>query len=271
MSKWLKSAFFAALLIGAGYFFGTICRQIGYAYELILIPSRELLNLLLWFLLAVGALLVSAGLVAALLRPVRVGFAAFTLSGLAILLGWQMAVASGILVLVYLLAASLYAVGVARELNDRIRFSVHPISAGQGMLLMALILVACGSLYLGCAAHIEREGFSLPESYIEVFMEQMEKQIEAQARAEERQEVAARFREEFRRAIDEFFERRVKPYERFIPLGVAASIFMSLVTISRLLAWVPTMVLDLVFSLLTALGVTKVVSETQEVQRLVIE
>ena len=270
MSKWLKIAFFAALLIGAGYFFGTVCRQIGRAYELILAPSGELLTLLLRFLLAVGALIVSAGLVATLLRPVRVGFIAFALSGLALLLGWQVAVASGILVLAYFLAASIYTVNVARELNERVKFSVRSIDASQRMLLIALVLVACGSLYLGYAAHIEQEGFSLPEFYIEVFMEQMEKQIKAQVPAEERQEAVAKFREEFQRVVDEFFERSVKPYERFIPLGMAAGVFMSLLTITSLLAWVPTVVLSLVFPLLTASGVTSVVSETQEVQRLVI-
>jgi len=155
-------------------------------------------------------------------------------------------------------------------MNERIRFSVHPISEGQGMLLMALTLVACGSLYLGYAAHIEREGFSMPESYTEMFMEQMEKQIEARVPEEERQEAVAKFREEFRHATDEFFERTVKPYERFIPLAMAVGLFMSLVTLTRLLAWVPTMVLSIIFPLLTALGVTRVVSETREVQRLVI-
>ena len=144
---------------------------------MILIPSRELLSLLLRFLLAVGVLMVSAGLVATLLRPTWVGFIAFALSGLAILLGWQVTVVSSILILVYLLAVCLYAVQVARELSERIVFSVHPIGAGQGMLLIALILVACGSLYLGYAAHIDREGFSLPEYYTEALMEQIETQI----------------------------------------------------------------------------------------------
>ena len=270
MSKWLKVTFFVLLLVGAGYFFGTVCKQIGQAYRLILSPSEELLSLLLWFLLALGAVAVIAGLVAALLRPLWVGIIAFALSGLAMLLGWQMTLGSGILILVYLLAASFYAVGVARELNERIRFSVRPIGEGQGMFLMALILVACGSLYLGCAAYIEQEGFSIPEFYIEMFMKPMEKQIEAQGPAGERQEALARFRKEFRRAVDEFFERTVKPYEQFIPLAVAASLFMPLVTISRLLAWVPTMFLSIVFPLLKALGVIKVVSETREVQTLVI-
>jgi len=270
MSRWLKMAFLAALLIGAGYFFGTVCKQIGQAYELILFPSGELLNLLLWFLLALCTVAVTAGLVAALLRPVWVGIIAFALSGLAMLLGWQVAVAGGILILVYLLAASLYVVGVAREMNERIRFSVRPISEGQGMLLMAFILMACGSLYLNYAAHIEREGFSMPESHIEMLMAQMEKQIEARVPEEEREEMVAEFREEFRRGVDEFFEHTVKPYERLIPLVVAVGLFMSLVTITRLLAWVPAIVLSIVFPLLTALRIVEVVSETREVQRLVI-
>jgi len=48
MNKWLKVTFFVLLLVGAGYFFGTVCRQIGQAYSLILSPSEELLSLLLY-------------------------------------------------------------------------------------------------------------------------------------------------------------------------------------------------------------------------------
>ncbi len=273
MNRWLKVAFFTALLIGAGYFFGTICRQVGEAYQLVLSPSKELLTLLLWFLLAVGAMSVTAGLVAALLRPVWAAAIAFALSGPAMLLGWKVEVAldSGILIVAYLAAAFLYAGGVATELNERVRFSVRPISDGQGTLLMALILVACGSLYLAYAPHIEREGFSVPDFYIETFMQQMERQIEARVPAEERQEALAGFREEFGRAIDDFFERTIKPYEQFIPLLIAAGLFMPLLTITRLLAWVPTVFLSVLFRLLEALGVAKTVTETREVQRLVID
>ena len=271
MSKRLKTVLFAALLVGAGFFFGTICRQIGHAYELILAPSGELLTLLLWFLLAVGAVAVSAGLVTALVRPVWVGFIAFALSGLAMLLGWQVAIVSGILVVVYLLAACAYVEGVVKELSERIRFSMRAIRAGQRILLMALALVACGSLYMGYAAHIEQEGFSLPEVYTEVFMEQLEKQIEARVPAEEREEAVSEFREGFQRIVDEFVEQEVKPYEWLIPLVVAAGLFMPLVTIIGLLTWVPTAILSLVFRLLTVLGVTKVVSEIQEIEKLVID
>jgi hypothetical protein len=168
------------------------------------------------------------------------------------------------------LTAWLCDVSIAKELDERIRFSVRPISETQGMLLMILTLVACASLYLGYAAHVEREGFSVPESYIEMFMQQMEKQIETRVPVAERQEAVARFREEFHRTVDEFLKHTVKPYEQFIVLGIAASIFMSLLTITRVLAWVPTVVLNLVFPLLGVLGVTKVVCEMKEQQRLVI-
>jgi len=270
MSKWLKFTFFTVLLIGASYFFGTICRQIGQSYDLILSPSGELLNLLLWLLIALGGLMVAAGLVAALLRPLWIGIIAIIISGLAMLLGWQVTVGSGVLILVYFLAALFCTLGITRELNERIRFSVRTISESQGILLMVLIIVVCGSLYLGFAAHIEQEGFSPPQFYIKMFMEQMEKQIESRVPAKERQEVIAQFRKDFRRTVDEFFESTVKPYERFIPLAIAAALFMPLVTITRLIVWVPTVLMSIIFPLLKALGVVKLISETREVQRLVI-
>jgi len=148
---------------------------------------------------------------------------------------------------------------------------VRPISEGQGTLLMALILVACGSLYLAYAPHIEREGFSVPDFYVETFMQQMEKQVEARVPADQRQEIVAEFREEFGRAIDGFFERTLKPYERFIPLFIAAGLFMPLLTMPRLAAWVPALPLSVLFRLLEALGVVKAVTETREVQRLVLD
>jgi uncharacterized membrane protein len=270
MGKWLKGAFLAALLIGAGYFFGTVCKQVGSAYELLLTPSADLLDLLLWVLLALGAVAVTAGLVAALLRPAWVGMIAFALSGSTLLLGWQVTPVSGILALVYVLVAFLYVVGVARELNERTQFSVRPISEGQAMLLIALTFLACGSLYTGTAETIAREGFSIPKPYIDLFVDQMESQIEARLPEENRQEAVAQFREEFRRTLDDFFDRTVKPYERFVPFAIAGSLFMPLIALTRLLAWIPTLFLRAAFSLLASLGVTRVVSERQEVQKLVI-
>jgi hypothetical protein len=178
MSKWLKTAVLAALLIGAGYLFGTTCSRIGEAYELILAPSQEALALLVWFLLAVAAVAVSAGLVVALMRPLWLAFFAFGLSGLVMLARWQVTLVSGILGLVHVVAGCLYAVTAARDLNERIGFSARCVGAGRGILLMALAAVACGSLGMGYRAYIQREGSSIPEVYLDAFVERAEARIE---------------------------------------------------------------------------------------------
>lgn len=269
IGKWFKVSFFIILLIGTGYFFGTICKQIGQSYDLILSPSKELLILLLWFLLTLFAVLVSSGLVVALVRPIWTGIIAFALSGLAMLMGWDLTIGSCILVLIYILIAIFYTVSVAKEMTQRIKFSVSPISEGQAILTIALILLACGSLYFGYSEYIKEEGFSIPEFYIEKLMEQMEKRVGEELPPLQRRLAIAELREELNKIINDFTEQ-IKSYEKFIPIAISLGLFMPLVTITRLLSWIPAGILSIIFLLLKAMGITKIVSETKEVQRLVI-
>lgn len=269
IGKWFKVSFFIILLIGTGYFFGTICKQIGQSYDLILSPSKELLILLLWFLLTLFAVLVSSGLVVALVRPIWTGIIAFALSGLAMLMGWGLTIGSCILVLIYILIAIFYTVSVAKEMTQRIKFSVSPISEGQAILTIALILLACGSLYFGYSEYIKKEGFSIPEFYIEKLMEQMEKRVGEELPPLQRRLAIAELREELNKIINDFTEQ-IKSYEKFIPIAISLGLFMPLVTITRLLSWIPAGILSIIFLLLKAMGITKIVSETKEVQRLVI-
>ncbi|MGB3346150.1 MAG: hypothetical protein WBA71_02685 [Candidatus Humimicrobiia bacterium] len=269
IGKWFKVSFFIILLIGAGYFFGTICKQFRQSYDLILSPSKELLILLLWFLLALFAVLVSSGLIAVLVRPIWTGIIAFALSGLAMLMGWDVTIGSCILVLIYILIAIFYTVSVAKEMTQRIKFSVSPISEGQAILTIALILLVCGNLYFGYSEYIKEEGFSIPEFYIEKLMEQMEKRVGEELPTSQRRLAIAELREELNKMINNFTER-IKSYEKFIPIAISLGLFMPLVTITRLLFWIPTGILSIIFQMLKAMGITKIVSETKEVQRLVI-
>ena len=269
IGKWFKVSFFIILLIGTGYFFGTICKQIGQSYDLILSPSKELLILLLWFLLTLFAVLVSSGLVVALVRPIWTGIIAFALSGLAMLMGWDLTIGSCILVLIYILIAIFYTVSVAKEMTQRIKFSVSPISEGQAILTIALILLACGSLYFGYSEYIKEEGFSIPEFYIEKLMEQMEKRVGEELPPLQQRLAITELREELNKIINDFTEQ-IKSYEKFIPIAISLGLFMPLVTITRLLSWIPAGILSIIFLLLKAIGITKIVSETKEVQRLVI-
>lgn len=268
MYKELKSAVFAVLLITASYFFGDVCERIGQGYELILFPSGEVLGLALRFFLAMGAVGLTAGLVAALVRPLWACFIVFSLSALAMLLGWELKATSGVLASVYFIASAIYAQGIAKGLEERLNFSVRPISESQSILLMALIIVACGSLYLGYAAHIEEAGFSIPPSLTDAIMEGVEREIEKRVPEAGSEEALAEFKEGFEKGLEEFVEKTIRPYERFIPLAIALSLFTSLVTITRFLSWIPVLALRVIFPLLTALGVTNVVTETREVKRL---
>ena len=330
MEKELKIAVFAVLLIAASYFFGDVCERIGQGYELILSPSREILGLALRFFLAMGAVAITAGLVAALVRPLWVSFVVFGLSALAMLLGWELKASGGLLTAVYFIASLIYVERIAQELNDRLRFSVGPISQGQPILITALLIVACGSFYFGYAAEIKREGFSIPPALVEIAVERMEKEVgellpadlgeaavtsfrdqferaldemekelsnhlpaaqaealmaefrhqlerildEMEKEAGERLSVAetdaimARFREQFERTLVELAEKAIRPYERWIPLVFAISLFTLLATITRLLSWIPVLALMVIFPLLTVLGVTKGVAETRVVKRL---
>ena len=270
MKKGFKTALVALPLVAAGDLFWVVCGQVGGAYRLILSPSQQALGLLVWFLVALCALLIAAGLAAALVRPLGIGMGTMLLSGLTIVFHFPATWSSAALLLVYLLAGVFYLVGVAGELRERIRFSVRPISQAQGVLLMGLVLVACGNLYLGYADQIRREGFTLPEAYVERFMEQMEKQILERVPEAEREQAVAEFRREFRAMVDGLVQRTVKPYQRYIPAIVAVGLFMSVVTIARLVVWAPLLILSAAIPTLTWLGISETVVETGEIERLVI-
>jgi len=331
MHRELKSAAFAVLIIAASYYFGGVCERIGQGYDLILSPSREILGLVIRFFLALGAIAITAGLVAALVRPLWACFVVFALSALAMLLGWGLKTSSGILAAVYFIVSLIYVERIARELDDRLRFSVSPISQSQSILLATLVIVACGSFYFGYAAEVEREGFSIPPALVEMVVERMEKEVvkflpadlgeaaltsirdqfervlldeieeevasrlpaaqaevvmaafrhqfeeildeiekEAGERLQgiERETIVAEFREQFERMLLEFVENTIRPYERWIPLVFAISLFSLLATMTVLLSWIPVVALMVIFPFLTALGVTKVVAATGLIRRL---
>lgn len=268
MNRWIKTAAVALPLIASGYYLGWICLQFDQAFALLFSPSMQLLQLLGLFLLAVGAVLLSAGLAAGVVRPLWLGFVLFALSAGAVLISLPLTVVGGLLAFVYLIGGILYSSRVAKELEQRVSFSVAPMGQAQGILLSVLILTACARLYLGYAEYIREEGFSIPETYLELFADQMAEQLAADAPPEQREQAVTEFRREFQVRMQSFVERTLKPYEPWIPIAMAAGVFMTLQTIASLLSWIPLVALRLVFSLLRALKVTAVVTESREVERL---
>jgi len=277
MSRTIKIVMLAALLVMISYLLGTVCQRVQRKYELVFAPSLDLAMLLTWCLAGMGAVAVASGLVAALVRPLWASAVTFLLASLALLLGWEVRLGTGLLALLYLLALLLYAVETAGELQERVHFSVRGVSDGLPLLLTVLAFIACGGIYFAHAAKIQAEGFSIPSSltdtFVEMVMQRVSAQMEAQGelRAEERETQLAEIRGQMEKMWLEPVEARLKPYERFIPALLALGLFWTLRTLLAVFAWVPAMVLRGLFPLLTVLGVTRVTRETREVERLVIE
>jgi len=276
MSRIVKIVILAGLLVAASYLLGTICRRVQQGYELIFAPSLELGMLLLWCLAGTGAVAVASGLVAALVRPLWAGALVFLFAALALFLGWEVRLGTGVLALLYFLALLLYAVETAKALEERVRFSAQAVSGGFSLLLTVLALVACSGIYFSYAAKIEAEGFSVPSTLTDTSMEMIMQRVSAQMEAEgelkpeEKVKQLAEIREQMERMWLEPVESRIKPYERFIPPALALGLFWTLRSLFAFLTWVPALTLRGLFSLLTLLEVTRVVRETREVERLII-
>ena len=269
LAKCIKIILLAVPLMVAAYFFGTVCQRMGGSYQLVLFPSRGFLVLLLWLLFAVGTVAVTAGIVAVLLRPWWVAFVAFGLSGAAMLLGWEISWRNMILTALYILGGAAYAAATQSELKQRIKFSVRPVAEGQSILLAVLLVVALGSLYFASAEQIRREGFSLPERYMNRLTEEVAKQLATKVPAGLREAVLREVKQQLGRVQDDMLQR-VKRFERFIPVALALSLFTSLWTITRFLSWLPALILSVVFPLLRTVRIAKMTTETMEVSRLVL-
>ena len=267
-SKLVKSVIFILLLIAASCFLGNISNQIGQLGDTIFSPSMDTLHPFLWLLLALALVAITAGLVAALIRPLWMCFIAFALSGLAVLFIWGLNLISVVLAVLYLLAGLLYSQGVAKGINERINFSVRPIRDNQTILLIVLVIAACALFYSGYAAQIESEGFTTPPFIIDMATGIAEGQIEGNAdlTPEEKEQAIAEFREQFEQQMEDWIE----PYQQFIPIGIAIMLLSTLMTVLSLLLWLPTLILRAIFAILAACHVTKVVTETQEVKRVII-
>jgi len=279
MRRIVKIVLLAGLLVAASYLLGTICRRIEREYELIFAPSLKLAILLLECLAGVGAVAVASGLVATLVRPLSICALIFLFAATTLLLSWKVSMGTGILALLYFLILLLYAVKTTKELEERVHFSVQAVAGGFPLLLTTLALIACSGIYFSYTTKIKVEGFSIPTTLTDTFTGIIMQRVSAQMRTEtegalkpdEEEKQLAEIREQIEGMWLKPLESRIKPYERFIPAALALGLFLSLRTLLVFFTWLPTLILRGLFSLITILNLAKVVRETREVERLVIE
>ncbi|MBI5956609.1 MAG: hypothetical protein HY871_06365, partial [Chloroflexi bacterium] len=222
----VKIAIFVAILVVANALLGVVCGRAYRQYEALFFPGPELLNLAIWAFGTMALVAVAAGLLVALVRPFWVIIVSFVLSALAMILAWEMSIVSVALGLVYVVLAIVYARSIVGELNNRLNFSVHPIGEGQGVLLLALVLLVSISFALGYREDAMRRGFIVPPAYKQTVMAMIFPRLQAliESRSELRPEEKAVALEQARQGVEQFWakiETMLQPYAQFIPVGLA--------------------------------------------------
>ncbi len=269
--KWLKYAFFTLIHLLTSFFLGRMCNQLSLSYELILSPSIELLEKLIYLLLSIGGVIISAGIVALLMKPLWISAAAFLLSSLAILFGWQQfSIQVGIILLVYFLICCYAAHGVHVEQKEYIHFSTKPFKDSLSLFSIALLIVACGSIFVGSKDAIDRNGFEIPASYLEIFMNPFKEQALSQVPYTEHKKFEEEFEGQMQEMMDGFTEK-IKPIEKYIPLIIGAMFLMPLLTVNQILSSIWLLVLRVVLKIFTAAGIVKIVTETRDVEKAIID
>ncbi len=268
-----KTGILVIILLVAGALLGVVCSRVYQQYQALFSPGSELLNLAIWVFGTTILVAIAAGLFVALVRPFWMIIVGFVLSALAMILAWEVSIGSLALGLVYVLLATVYGRSVVHELSNRLDFSVRSIKEGQGILLLALILLISISFALGYREDAMRRGFIVPPAYKQTVMEMITPRLQAsiESRSELSPEEKTAALDEVRHGVEEFWtrtERTLQPYAQFVPVGLALILIWVLETLLSLVSWVPLLVLSVIFPLLKLLGVTRVVTETREIRRL---
>ena len=257
-------------LIAAAWFFGTVCRRMETGHLLLAFDVRPALLLLRDLVLAWATLALMSTVVALLFRPLWMAAVAFVLAGLALLLGAGVTATHALIALWFLLAGLGYAAIMQHDVSQRIEFSIIPVAAGQFGFLVVLLVLAIGAFYMGAASHVRTAGFLLPNSYAEDLAERLASRVAAVFPALIQQEVHDSVRGYARQLLTEELDRLMVPVRPYLPIAAAIALFLPLLAVACVLPWVILPVLWFLLLLLSMVGLTRIVTETREVKRLVL-
>jgi hypothetical protein len=264
-----KMALWATLLLAASFWFGSICRHMGIAHQLLVIPFREFARLLLWLLLCTIVLNVLSGMAVVLFRPQWTAYAAFCISGLALWAGWGFTVRNAGLSLLYVVVGIVYTVLTNYELQQRIRFSVRAVAQNWRLLTVGLILLAVSSFYSGFARHVRDRGSSIVAEQVDGLTSDMAAEVVDGTLLSSLQIVRQELVQQIQSVLKLRVSRLLGRVEPFFPPLAAGILFLALFALTWLIGWVPLLIVYVLVPVLVSLGIAEMATETVDVQRLV--
>jgi len=267
MKKYLKSIPFMILLICAGGYMGFILQKVYMKGASFFDLSFSNLYLLLWIILAIALVFMTACLVAVLVRPFWLAIISYLLSGVALFVLWgKLGYMTLITSAIYIAVLMIFDKEVNVELRERIRFSIQPFQDRKSILVIFLVVMFCLSFYFGYVEMTKIEGFKLPGFITTVSAKAAEGMIGGDLGQEERE----RLKSEIRSRLEDQLEKVTSRIYLLVILFLTIIIFSVMELLTALLFWIPVLLVGLVFWILAKLKVTKQVVETKEVSRVVL-
>ncbi|MBI4975403.1 hypothetical protein HZC20_01880 [Candidatus Peregrinibacteria bacterium] len=179
-----------------------------------------------------------------------------------------------ILVIIYFVFALLYSLSVKNKLENQIKFSIHPIADAQKILLIILAVMASSSVAFGYLNDAATRSFVIPpevKTSVNKFIESKMDAGSEQVKIPEKDKKA--LAEKSKGEIEKMWtnlETRLKDGKNTIAIFLASAFFTILQLILIVFSFIPLLILRILFPLLKLIHVTRIVTETKEVEQLVL-
>jgi hypothetical protein len=274
----IKTIFVAILFLGATVFFAHVCARVQNEYLALLMNPQG--NLELWILIpsAIAALSVAAGILVTLVRPSGIIFDCFVLSAALLVELLGVNVNSLIIAVIYLVIAVSYSQSVIAQFGNQIRFTMHPLVDGNKLFLLSLVLIVSVSFALGYQYDSVNRGFVIPPEIKTAANEAILKQADdAIGKMDQNPggEVQQAILDKAKESVDKMwtgFESQIKSIQfPLMPVMMGSLLMTTLQIIMILLGWIPLIFTTIILSLLKVTRFSKILTETREVETLMLE
>lgn len=278
LSFWIKVSVFIALFMGSAFYFGVVIERIGTSFDITPPYGDSLLSLFISFLLALSAMIISAGLVAGLLRPLWIAALASGLSGVGMLLGWEISVFSVLSALGFALITLLYIFTTQKELDGHLRFTSKLVNKKNMLLLMTLVVILCGNLYVQYTEFVRDRKISeddlrtLTQTIQEGFQKQFIDLFAPKSSESEKKQMMEKLEKQFelQKNIRIGLDQIVEISKEYLPAVLAFIVFATLIQIVLLFRLFFYLIFPSFFFLLKITKVVREKTQVVEAKRLVL-
>ena len=274
VDKVINIVFSVRVLICIAAFLGTMA---AFSYVTRDLPTAKE-AIVPWFirLSAFSVLLaVFAGVVVVLVRPLWIVIVTYFIAAVLypLIIGVNAATLIG--AGVFFIFLVLYVTTVARQLNNQVHFSTHPLSDMKVLLFLILSVLATLTFGLGYTRDAASRNYIIPPEVkapiVNMIIEQGKSLLDKQTGSPaQKKEALRQFSQKTQEVADEY-EKKIIPYRNYIPVIIDIILFSLLGTVFLVLSFIMPFVLKLVFLILKITHFSHEFAEMREVRYLTLE